>query len=155
MRYFTLDEAQLSLPEVERHLREALFHKSQSQEAQGQMDKTAQRVRDSGGARVNPSEVLAQRARRDTSLERMANEADQISGFLGGAIYDKLRAYCAKLVDHPIRGRTAAQLVDDAAARKALYAEVDDELKRTVPIVINDPVDAELRLKAYLTHKLK
>jgi uncharacterized membrane protein YkvA (DUF1232 family) len=91
----------------------------------------------------------------EVSLDRMANEADQISGFLGGAIYDKLRAYCAKLVDQSIRGRTAAQLVDDAPARKALYAEVDDELKRTVPIVINDPVDAELRLKAYLTHKLR
>jgi uncharacterized membrane protein YkvA (DUF1232 family) len=91
----------------------------------------------------------------EISLERMANEADKITGFLGGAIYDKLRAYCAKFVDHPVRGRTAAQLADDAAARKALYAEIDDELKRTVPIVISDPSDAEVRLKAYLTHKLK
>jgi hypothetical protein len=46
-------------------------------------------------------------------------------------------------------------LVEDASARKALYAELDDELKRTVPIVVNDPTDAELRLRAYLTHKLK
>jgi uncharacterized membrane protein YkvA (DUF1232 family) len=91
----------------------------------------------------------------EVSLDRMANEADKITGFLGGAIYDKLRAHCAKLVDHPVRGRTAAQLADDAPARKALYAEIDDELKRTVPIVIDDPADAELRLKAYLTHKLK
>jgi uncharacterized membrane protein YkvA (DUF1232 family) len=91
----------------------------------------------------------------EISLDRMANEADKITGFLGGAIYDKLRAHCAKLVDHPVRGRTAAQLAADATARKALYAEVDDELKRTVPIVINDPADAEVRLKAYLTHKLK
>jgi uncharacterized membrane protein YkvA (DUF1232 family) len=88
-------------------------------------------------------------------LERMANEADQITGFIGGAIYDKLRAYCARLADHVVRGRSPAQLADDAAARKALYAEVEDELKRTVPIVINDPVDAEVRLKAYLTHKLR
>ena len=91
----------------------------------------------------------------EISLERMANEADKITGFLGGAIYDRLRAYCAKLVDHPVRGRTPAQLVDDAAARKAFYVEIDDEIKRTVPIVINDPDDAEVRLKAYLTHKLK
>jgi uncharacterized membrane protein YkvA (DUF1232 family) len=94
-------------------------------------------------------------AAAEISLERMANEADQITAFLGGAIYDKLRAYAAKLVDHPVRGRTAAQLADDAAARKALYTEVDDELKRTVPVVIDDPADAEVRLKAYLTHKLK
>lgn len=91
----------------------------------------------------------------EVSLERMANEADKITGFVGGVLYDKLRAYCAKLVDHPVRGRAPSQLVDDAAARKALYRELDDELKRSVPIVINDPADAELRLKAYLTHKLK
>jgi len=91
----------------------------------------------------------------EVSLERMANEADKITGFLGGAIYDKLRAYCAKLADQPVRGRTPAHLADDAAARKALYVELEDELKRTVPIVINDPADAEVRLKAYLIHKLK
>ncbi len=33
--------------------------------------------------------------------------------------------------------------------------EIEDELKRTVPIVIADPADAEVRLKAYLTHKLR
>ena len=91
----------------------------------------------------------------EVSLERMANEADKITSFLGGTLYDKLRAYCAKLVDQPVRGRTPAQLLDDPAARKLLYAEVDDELKRSVPIVVNDPADAELRLKAYLTHKLQ
>ena len=91
----------------------------------------------------------------EISLDRMANEADKITAFLGGTLYDKLRAYCAKLVDQAVRGRTPAQIVDDAAARKALYAEVDDEIKRTVPVVVNDAADAELRLKAYLTHKLK
>jgi uncharacterized membrane protein YkvA (DUF1232 family) len=91
----------------------------------------------------------------EVSLDRMANEADKITGFVGSTIYDKLRSYCAKLVDQRVRGRTPAQLVDDAAARNALYAEVDDELKRSVPIVVNDPADAELRLKAYLTHKLQ
>jgi len=91
----------------------------------------------------------------EISLERMANEADKIGDFLGSAIYDKLRAYCARLVDQPVRGRTPGHLADEAAARKALYAELDDEINRTVPIVVNDPADAEIRLKAYLTHKLK
>jgi uncharacterized membrane protein YkvA (DUF1232 family) len=91
----------------------------------------------------------------EVSLDRMANEADKIAGFLGGAIYDKLRVYCAKLVDQSTRGRTPAQLASDAAARKALYAELDDEIKRTVPVVVSDPADAEVRLKAYLTHKLQ
>ena len=91
----------------------------------------------------------------EVRLERMANEADKITGFLGGVLYDRLRAYCARLIDRPVRGRSPAQLVGDPAARKALYVEIDDELKRTVPIVIGDPADAEVRLKAYLTHKLK
>jgi hypothetical protein len=61
--------------------------------------------------------------------------------------------YCSKL-EQQVRGH-AAQLMEDESARKALYVELDDELKKSVPIVINDPADAELRLKAYLTHKLQ
>ena len=91
----------------------------------------------------------------EVALDRMANEADKITAFLGGPTYDKLKSYCAKLGEVAVRGRTPATLADDAAARKALYSELEDELKKTVPIVVNDPVDAELRLKAYLTHKLK
>jgi hypothetical protein len=78
MRYFTLPQAQRALPEVERHLREALFHKSESQKAQEQMDRTAERVRSSGGARVNPAEVLAQRARRDNSISALKEALEEI-----------------------------------------------------------------------------
>jgi uncharacterized membrane protein YkvA (DUF1232 family) len=91
----------------------------------------------------------------DQALDRMANEADKITAFLGGAIYDKLKSYCSGLSEQAVRGRTPSQLADEADARKALYIELDDEVKATVPIVVNDAVDAELRLKAYLTHKLK
>lgn len=94
-------------------------------------------------------------AQAEISLERMTNEAERIGAFLGGAIYDKLRVYCTKLADQAVRGRTPAQIIDDADARKALYAELEDEIKRTVPVVIKDAADAEVRLKAYLTHKLK
>ncbi len=91
----------------------------------------------------------------DIALDRMANEADKITQFLGGAIYDKLKSYCSKLGDQAVRGRTPTQLKDDPTLRASLYVELEDELKKTVPIVINDPKDAELRLKAYLTHKLQ
>ena len=93
-------------------------------------------------------------ASAEINLDRMANEADKIKDFLGGPLYDKLKSYCAKLVDSSVRGRTTQQLVDDPAVRKSLYLDVEEELKKNVPIVVNDPVDAELRLKAYLTHKL-
>ena len=91
----------------------------------------------------------------ERGIARLANEADKIQAFLGGGLYDKLKAYCAKLADQAVRGRTPAQLADDAALRKALYVEIEDELKKTVPVVITDPADAELRLKSHLTHKLK
>jgi hypothetical protein len=84
----------------------------------------------------------------------MSNEADKISAFLGGGTYDKLKSYCSKLADSAVRGRTPQQLIEDPALRKPFYVELEDELKKTVPIVINDPVDAELRLKSYLTQKL-
>lgn len=89
------------------------------------------------------------------ALERMAGEADKILQFLGAPLYDKLKAYCTKLVEQKVKGRTATDLVTNADARKALYSELEDELKKNAPIVINDPADAELRLKAYLTHKLQ
>lgn len=91
----------------------------------------------------------------EVALDRMANEADKIKEFLGTALTDKLKAYCAKLGDTAVRGRTPKQLADDPAQRKALDGELEDELAKTVPMVINDAKDAELRLKAYLTHKLQ
>ena len=78
MRYFTLPEAQRALPEVERYLREALFHKAESQKAQDDMDRTTERIRTSGGARVNPSQVLALRTRRDTSISALKDALDEI-----------------------------------------------------------------------------
>ena len=90
----------------------------------------------------------------EASLERMANQADKIKEFLGGPIFDKLKSYCSKLGELKVRGATPATIMEDEAARKSLYVALDEELEKTVPIVINDPVDAELRLKAYLTHKL-
>ncbi len=93
-------------------------------------------------------------AAAEAAFERLANEADSIATFLGAPVYDKLKQYTAKLGETKVRNRTPAQLVEDAALRKALYTELDDELAKNVPIAITDPADAELRLKSYLTHKL-
>jgi uncharacterized membrane protein YkvA (DUF1232 family) len=42
----------------------------------------------------------------EVGLERMANDADKITEFLGGPLHDKLKAYCARLGDQPVRART-------------------------------------------------
>ena len=88
------------------------------------------------------------------ALGRMNNEADTISEFLGAALFDKLRAYVSKLTEQEVRGRTPGVIVDDDAARARLWAEVEDELTKAGPVVLGDAADAEVRLKAYLTHKL-
>ncbi len=94
-------------------------------------------------------------ADHEITLARLANEAERIADFLGTEPYDHLRSYCKKLGETVVRGRSPAQVVADAAVRQALYAEVDAEIKKSVPVVIKDADDAELRLKAYLQHKLK
>jgi uncharacterized membrane protein YkvA (DUF1232 family) len=91
----------------------------------------------------------------EITLSRMANEAETIGAFLGQGPYDKLRQYCVKLAETSVRGRNPAQVLADDVHRAALYAEVDDEIKQTVPVIIKDADDAELRLRAYLNHKLK
>jgi hypothetical protein len=66
-RYFTVTEAERVLPEVDRALRDALFHKAEYQAADGELNATMQRIRTAGGSRVNPGPILATRARRDAS----------------------------------------------------------------------------------------
>lgn len=88
------------------------------------------------------------------ALGRMANEADEVGAFLGAAMFEKLRAYVATLADVAVRGRTPGLIVDDEHARAALWREVGDELAKTATVVIGDPDDAEVRLRAHLAHKL-
>jgi hypothetical protein len=78
MRYFTLAEAERLLPEVERHLRDALFHKSEYQKAHHELEQTTHRVRLSGGARINPGRQLELRARRDTSAAALKEALGEI-----------------------------------------------------------------------------
>jgi len=66
-RHFTLAQAEQLLPEVEQALRDALFHKSEYQAAEEELNQSTQRIRMAGGSRVNPAPILAARARRDTS----------------------------------------------------------------------------------------
>jgi len=77
-RYFTLRQAEDALPEVERHLRDALFHRAEFERAREQWDDSQQKIRMSGGMRVNPSDMLALRARRDSSAQAMKTAMDGI-----------------------------------------------------------------------------
>lgn len=77
-RYFTLAESERLLPDVERSLREALFHRSEYKKADEELDGSAQHIRMSGGARVDRGAYLATRARRDTSAAALKDALDHI-----------------------------------------------------------------------------
>jgi hypothetical protein len=77
-RYFTLARAEQMLPEVDKALRDALFHKAEYEAAEANLKNVAQRVRISGGARVDPSAFLATRARRDTSAAALKEIFERI-----------------------------------------------------------------------------
>ena len=78
VRYFTLAQAEQLLPDVERHLRDALFHKAEAQKAQREMEASTQRIRSSGGAQVNLNRQIELRARRDASAASLADAMDRI-----------------------------------------------------------------------------
>lgn len=77
-RYLTLAQAEQMLPEVDKALRDALFHKSEYQAAETELKSVTQRVRVSGGARVDPSAFLATKARRDTSAAALKDIFERI-----------------------------------------------------------------------------
>jgi hypothetical protein len=77
-RYFTVNQAQRLIPEVDRLLRDALFHKREYQQAQDELEHTTQKIRQTGGLRVDPGVVLSLRARRDTSATTLKQVLDEI-----------------------------------------------------------------------------
>jgi uncharacterized membrane protein YkvA (DUF1232 family) len=88
-------------------------------------------------------------------LGRLCNEVDHIKEFLGADLYAKLRRHCQRLADTAVRGHSPGRVVDDAAARSALYAEVVADLARVPAASFTSPADLEPRLKSYLHHKLQ
>jgi hypothetical protein len=77
-RYFTLAEAERTLPEVERALRDALFQREEYQRAHEALESSKTRIRMSGGSRVDPGAHLELRARRDTSAAALKDAIDRI-----------------------------------------------------------------------------
>ena len=77
-RHFTLTEAERMLPEVDRALRDALFHKAQYQAAEKELNATMERIRMSGGSRVIPTPILATRAARDGSAGKLREVFEKI-----------------------------------------------------------------------------
>jgi hypothetical protein len=76
--YFTLSEAERLLPEVERHLRDALLHRAEAVNAHRELEEKSERIRVLGGVRVNPAPFVAARARMDTNAAAMKEAIEQV-----------------------------------------------------------------------------
>ena len=77
-QYFTLAQAEKLLPQVERLLRDALFHKAEYQRASDEIAAVADRIRFSGGAHVDPVAVKAKRSQRDHSVDALKRAMEEI-----------------------------------------------------------------------------
>jgi uncharacterized membrane protein YkvA (DUF1232 family) len=86
---------------------------------------------------------------------RLANEADQIKGWLDADLDARFRKFVERQSELAVRGRTPEHIVKDAVARQRLFGEVDAELLR-IPAAAFSDADAALRqFKSYLQTKLK
>jgi len=79
-RYFTLAEAERLLPAVERILRDAVYQKTEFDGAEQELNNAVEKIRMSGGSRVNPGPILAHRARRDSSAKVLKENIERLEG---------------------------------------------------------------------------
>lgn len=77
-RYFTLSEAEALLPTVERHIREALFLKTEFTRAEEELRSTTRKVMMSGGVLVDRERVAATKELRGESGKRLQQLFEQI-----------------------------------------------------------------------------
>jgi uncharacterized membrane protein YkvA (DUF1232 family) len=88
------------------------------------------------------------------TVARLANEVELVREFLGDDLYPRLKKYAEELVHAVVRNRSPRALVDDAKARRLLFDEIKDELKRLPPAPMSDPDRVARTIKNYLTQKL-
>ena len=80
-RYFTLQQAERLLPEVESALREAILLKEEHQQAEEQLRASTERVMMLGGVDLDRRAFLDQRARRDASALHLKEVIERIQEF--------------------------------------------------------------------------
>jgi hypothetical protein len=77
-RYFTRDQAERLLPQVEGSIREALFVKAEFQEADNTLRDATRAIMLSGGMNVDRDRLLETRQRRDNSVARLQQALERI-----------------------------------------------------------------------------
>ena len=80
-RYFTLHQAEKLLPEVEFTIREAISHKAAFQQAEEEWQGFRTRITMLGGVRVDHSQVMDQKRRRESSALRLKEAVEKIQEY--------------------------------------------------------------------------
>lgn len=80
-RYFTLQQAERLLPEVETAVRDAMALKAEYQRANDEWQNFSRRVTMAGGMRVDHSQVLDQKRRRETSALDLKATIEKIDDY--------------------------------------------------------------------------
>ncbi|MCZ2147702.1 MAG: DUF2203 domain-containing protein [Bryobacterales bacterium] len=86
-RYFTLEEAEALLPEVENSIRAAIELKRFYLEAEEVLERESRRILMSGGAMVDAPRLNAEKSRRDTCAAQLKATLDHIQS-LGCEVKD-------------------------------------------------------------------
>lgn len=94
-------------------------------------------------------------AERDATgvLAKLAGEAELISEFLG-ADYARLERYVQKLADGSARGRSVAQVIEDAALRGDFVREVKQWAAGYAPPSFTRDTRSLVKLKSFLATRL-
>src|SRR5690349_8647394 len=77
-RLFTLEQATLCLPDVERALRDLITYKSEHEEAEAALQAVSRKIMLSGGMQIRGNDVLQLRARKQASAELLKSAFEQI-----------------------------------------------------------------------------
>jgi hypothetical protein len=80
-RYFTLAEAERTLPKIEGHIREALFVKAEFQRADDEFRGITRNILLSGGALVDRPRVAAVKNTKDRTAARLQEMCEEIQEF--------------------------------------------------------------------------
>jgi len=77
-RFFTLQQAEGALPQVEKAIREALFRKTEYLEAEGEMNEISRSIVMTGGMSIDRESVIRIKETREQSALRLQELLEQI-----------------------------------------------------------------------------
>lgn len=130
-RYFTLQQAERLLPEVESAIREAVALKAEHQKAEEELHASMQRVMMLGGVDLDRKAFLEQRARREGSALRLKEVIERIHEI--GCVVKDLDI---GLIDFPslLRGQEVYLCWKLGETGIAFWHHVEDGFKGRQPI---------------------